>query len=378
MPAVVPAVPQPSELAAHLVGEPVSATSCGRVWASQINYLLGHAVQHVCSVRLHAITPTTTACDIPIQWRPSPGCRMALLRVDLQYTASANLTGRVVSGRRRSTLALTLPAGASRIDNVGSAIMDGAAALVQQDVLRVGRNGAYYALISLGAAGSVADQIRDLTITVAGYSTDQHTGVAVVTLTEIPVATLRPEVGEVGALTQAIDPRSDMHDGDSSIGTGVPELLTGEQDAAIKVREHFQLATYEDTTLAWSVASAVMGAINWVGTVGTTYSPQFRLRVRAIHGLSSGTPAAFTLRVRYYSTDAGTLRVVKRPRGAGVSANHDVALPSSGGAWTALADTTLTLRADGTDQEMDLEFQALVDSGTLYISSIAIIQTETA
>lgn len=378
MPTVVPSTAQPQELEAHLVGEPVSATSCGRVYAAQINFLLGHAVQHVCSTRLHALTASTTAQDIPIQWRPSPGCRVALLRVDLQNTSNANLTGRVVTGRRRSTLALTLPAGAARIDVGGTSRMDGAVSLPQQDVLRAARNASYYAMVDLGAAGTVADQIHDLTVTVAGFSTDQHQGVAAITLTEIPVATLRPETGEVGILTPAIDPRSDLHDGDSSIGTSVPELLTGEQDAAIKVREHWQIATYEDTAQAWSTTSAAMAAINWVGSVGNAYSPIHRVRVRAIHGTSAASPAAFTLRVRYYSTDAGTLRVVKSPRGSGATANHDMALPSSGGAWTALADTTLTLRADGTDQEIDLEFQAQIDSGTLYISSIAIIQTETA
>jgi len=51
--------------------------------------------------------------------------------------------------------------------------------------------------------------------------------------------------------------------------------------------------------------------------------------------------------------------------------------PRTGGAWTT-ASGTLTLRADGTDQEIDLQFNAsTADASTLYISSIAIIQTET-
>ena len=38
----------------------------------------------------------------------------------------------------------------------------------------------------------------------------------------------------------------------------------------------------------------------------------------------------------------------------------------------------MTLRADGTDQEIDLQFNAsTTDASALYISSIAIIQTET-
>ena len=377
MPTLVPHTSQPQELAAHLVGDPVSATSAGRVWATQAAFLLGRALHHVASIRYHAITRTSSAVDIPIQWRPSPGCRVALLTVDLGQALAVNITGRYISGATHSTLALTLPAGAGAITMDGRAF-DGSAGMPEQDILRVAR-ASYACLIHLGDAGDVADQIHDVTLTIDDVGTEQHAGVAQVTLTELPLGTLAPEDGEVGVHLPAIDPRNELHDGDSSTGTGVPEILTAEQDAAVKIREHVQVGTYEDTGLAWTRSSAVVGALNWVGTFGTAYDPTFRVRVRAPHGNTTGLTAAFTLRVRYYSTAQGTFRVVKSPVGLGVSANHDFVIASGAGAWTASADTTLTLRTDGTDQEIDLQFHAATDDGSaLYVSSIALIQTETA
>ncbi len=377
MPAPVPAAPTPSELRSQLVAAPVSATSCGRVWASQLAFLLGRALPAVASLRLHAITPRTTATvSVPLQWRPSPGCRLALVTVDLNTSDIANLIGRSVAVGRNSLVSLTVPAGAGVIASSllgASGPLDGSTPLQQQDPWRVARQ-QYAALVHLGAAGSVSDIIHDLTVTLAASGTHDHAGVAQVSLVELPLGTLQPETGEVGLLTPAIDPRNDLHDGDSSIGTGWPEILEAEQDASTRQREHFQIATYEDTTRCWTRASAVMGAITFAGSAGAS-DPWFRVRVRATHGTSAGTPATFTLRVRYASTATGTLRVTRRVVGSGSTSTVDTTLASTGGAWGATTNT-ITIRADGTDQEIDLQFQASVSAGTLYVSSIALVQTE--
>lgn len=374
MPTAVPAQPNPQELAAHLVASPVSAASCAQVWAAQAAFLLGRALPSVCSVSPHEVTSTGTALTVPVQWHPSPGCRLALISVDLHGSVYANLIGRVVTVRRRATVTVTPPTGAGIV--AAASLLDGSETLYGRDPTYAGR-ATYYSFIHLGDWGDVGDAIQDVAVTIDDVGGDLHQGLAAVTLTEIPVATLRPESGEFGLSLPSFDPRNDIHDGDTLIGTGAPEILTAEQRASTRTRWHWQIATYEDTTYAWTRSSSTTGAIDWVGTVGTSVDPKFRLRVPAVYGTSASTPATFTLRVRYRSTKDGTFRVVRTTVGGGATSNNDLALPGSGGAWTT-ASGTLTLRADGTDQEIDLQFNAsTTDASALYISSIAIIQTET-
>ncbi len=380
MPAPVPAVPTPSELRSQLVAAPVSATACGRVWASQLAFLLGRALPHVASLRLHAISPRTTdTIDVPLQWRPSPGCRLALVVVDLNASDTIEVIGRSIAVGRESLVSLTVPTGAGVIARAlfgAGSTLDGSTALQQQDLSRVAR-AQYAALVHLGDAGDVADAIHDLTVTIAPSGAHDHSGLAHVSLIELPVGTLQPETSEVGLLTPAIDPRNDLHDGDSSIGTGWPEILEAEQDASTRQREHFQIATYEDTTRCWTRASAVMGAINFAGSAGTS-DPWFRVRVRATHGTAASTPASFILRVRHSSLDDWDLKITKRVVGSGATITYTENIASSGGAWAAYESAgAITLRADGTDQEIDLKFEASILSGTLYLSAIALIQTET-
>lgn len=380
MPTLVPATPTPSELRTHLVSAPVSAATVGRVWASQLAFLLGRALPHVASMRVHAISPAiTSSVDIPLQWRPSPGCRLALVTVELNEAPIVNVVGWSLSGDRYALVSLTVPAGAGVIavpELGGLAPLDGSTALLQQDPFRVARQ-QYSALVHLGDAGDVADQIHDLTVTISQSGSYSHSGAAHVSLIELPVATLRPETGEVGLLLPSIDARNDLHDGDSSIGSGITETLAAEQDASTTVREHFQIATYEDTAYAWTRASATMGAIDFVGSAGTA-NPWFRIRVRGTYGSSASTPATFVVRVRHNSVDDWDLQITKRVVGSGSTSTFTETVPASAGVWSAYQWTSaLTLRADGTDQEIDVKFEASVLSGTLYLSSIALVQEET-
>jgi hypothetical protein len=165
------------------------------------------------------------------------------------------------------------------------------------------------------------------------------------------------------------------HDGDSGNGTGMPAFLLAEQDAATTVRWHFQISTHEDNTQAWYRTSGTLGAITWPAEIGTT-DPTFRIRVPAVYGTSAASPANFALVVRHKSTANWTFRVIRNVVG-GATANHDEAITSSAGAWTT-HEGTITLRADGTDQEMDLQFHASSSDGSsVYIDSIALIQQET-
>ncbi len=373
MPTLVPLQPVPSQLATQLVAAPVSATAFGRVIASQLAFLLGRALPLVASIRCHSVTRTGGALSVPIQWRPSPGCRLGLLVVDLNLGNIVNVLGRSFDTPSNATVTVTVPSGASVVTDPVGATQSLGGSLPQQSRYHAAR-ATYSALISLGDAGDVSDTIHDITVTIDDVSAQQHSGFALVELIELPLATLAPETGEVGVLLPAIDPRNDLHDGDTSIGTGLPEFLAAEQDAAVKVREHFQVATYENTAHAWSRSSATIGALTW-GPLGSV-DPWFRVRVRAVYGTSAN--ATYAVRIRYAATEDGTFRVRAKPVGIGATATTDDTFTATGGSWSTF-EMNVGLRADGTDQEIDLQFHAAtIDGSPLYFSSIALIQTENA
>jgi hypothetical protein len=351
----------------------VSATSFGRVIASQLAFLHGYALPFVASMRLASVTRTGGALSVPLQWRPSPGCRLGLLTVDLNYGNVGNVLGRQFDVPSRTTVSVTVPTGATVVpDAVGPtpAIHTG---MQQQSYFHAARQ-SYCAFISLGDAGDVSDTIHDITVTIDDVAGEQHSGFAQVSLIELPLATLAPENGEPGVLLPSIDPRNDLHDGDTGAGMGLPEFLAAEQDAATRVREHFQVATYENTAHAWSRSSATVGALTW-GPVGSV-DPKFRVRVRAVYGTSAN--AAYALRIRYAATEDGTFRVLSTPVGIGATATSDDNFTATGGSWGAY-EMGVSLRADGTEQEIDLQFHAAtIDGSPVYISSIALIQTEVA
>ncbi len=371
MPTLVPQVPQPQALDAHLVSAPVSAAAVGQVWAGQLAFLLGRALPSIASLCPHTITGTTTSVAIPVQWWPSPGCRLALLTVDVYGENYVNVAGRVFGVRKRCTLDVTAPAGGARY--AGPYLLDGSETLQQRDVTVAGRM-SYSTLLGIDTPGDVADTVDDVMVEIQSVGGDNHGGIAGITLVEIPVATLQPEAnGEPGLLSPAIDPRNDLHDGDSGIGSGITELVAAEQDARLRQRWHWQIATYEDTTYAWTRSSATIGQIDWVGSVGTSVTPVFRVRIPKTYG----TNASARIRVRYRTNGtAGTLRVTRTVVGLGASSTFDLSLPDSGGAWASEYDA-LTLRTDGTDQELELQFSASTGDGSaIHISSIALIQDE--
>ena len=379
MPGLAPTQPQPQELAAHTVGSPVSATSFAQIAASQANFALARALPVVASLSPHMLALTSDTVNFPLQWWPSPGCRLARITVVLAGARYINVIGRVFTDRSAIQANLTAPTGAVRIIGAGAGgPLDGIASLIAADPLSCMRP-MHECDISLGEAGDVADAIHDVTLTLSVTAPEQHQGIAEITLTEHPLTALYPERGEVGLALSAFDPRNEITDpspavGAGRVGNGTVDILTAEQDT-LRTRWHWQIATYEHTSYAWTRASATIGQIDWVGSCGSGIDPVFRVRVPAIYGTSAGTPATFIVRVRYNSTGSPTLRVVRKVVGGGTS-NFDFPLPTTGGAWDT-DNTPITLRTDGTGQELDLSFHAATDDGSpVYISSIAIIQNE--
>lgn len=371
MATIIPSAPVSSELAAHLVRDPVSASNNGAMFSAQLAYLLGRALEHVACFAMAPLSGYTAAARIVyVQYRPSPGCRLVAFRVDVGPDPATLVTGANYStDGKLVTLALTLPAGAT----CTTTAFNGVATLSQRAKNAAARQ-TYTAMIDLGAAGSVGDAIQDIGVTIAGVGAHTHIGFDMLDMVEIPLATLRPETSEAGMAQPWFDPRNDLHDGDGGLGQGFPTIITQEQNAATKVRMHWQVGTYELTTEAWFTASAVHAALNWRGGLTTTYDPVWRIRAKNTYGTSAG--CIVTLRVRYNSTDAGELRIAHTPVG-GALTRTVLTLPTTAGAWST-ASVSVTLPATGTLQELDIAFDAKITSGTLYISSIALVGTEVA
>jgi hypothetical protein len=114
-----------------------------------------------------------------------------------------------------------------------------------------------------------------------------------------------------------------------------------------------------------------MGALDWRQGLGTLASPVFQVRARSLYGTSAGM--AVEIRVRYYATGGGTVRLIATPVG-GVASNLDVICPAGAG-WQ-VATLAAVIPATGTGQRVELQIEAKATSGTLYLSQVAIRQTE--
>lgn len=367
MPTPVPARAVSSELAAHLVRAPVG-TSVGGIWASQLAFLLGRALEQAAMVTTALCSSTASARTVRLQWRPSLGCRLALLRVDVGPDAETALTGGVYTPNgNRIVLSLTLPTGATR----EGPDFDGSTVLYQRATNLAARQ-RYECLIDLGTVGTVSDAIHAIGVTITGSGGDTHQGFEALSLVELPVASLRPESSEEGIAGNWPSPRNELHDGDGGQGQGFPTILLAEQSARTSVRLHWQVGTYEDTGEAWFTTSATHAALDWKGGLGTTYDPVWRVRAKSTYGTSAG--CVCTMSVHYQSTDAGELRIAHTPVGGSLT-RTTLTLPSTAGAWGSTS-VAVTLPATGTSQEVDLSFDAKIASGTLYLSSIALIGNE--
>lgn len=373
MPTLVPEKPQPNEPLVCMVGEPVSASAWGKVTASQIAFLLGRATQFVCANYYGTISLNTSTLTVPVQWRPSPGCRLAALFVEMKSDDIELLGTRFMPAGFVANLQVNVPSGGGLIQTPLLATrgpIDGATEVNLAHPEHANRM-TYCVLIHTGNAGDIADNFYDLLVTITPDVGSQTRGIESVCLVELPVSSLRTEENEVGALYPVIDPRNDLCDSDGGNGIGVPYFVTGEQACATRVRTHFQVGTYRDTANSWFTASTSYAALNYRHTLGTSYNPTYRLRARRIHG----DTMAVTTRIHYAATSSSDVEITTTPRG-GSASTTTINLPSTGGAFAVASSTALSLSNTGTDQEIDISYRFKTTSGTLYVASIAHIQTE--
>jgi hypothetical protein len=376
MPTPVPLAPQESALSRLVVGEPVSARHGAR-WAAQIAHLLGRQVHRACSCSLPAVvsgTGTSGTKTAHVHYLRSAAAQVALVAIELRDdTKSSGLL--VTALGYQVNVTVTAPSGATWIDRGSPGeLLDGTSDITLPNPFLVGRKWLYGLMDVSGVSTS---SVATMTVDIVGVGGDLHFGLGTIHLVELPLGSIRPEDGERGLLISWPDPRNAVDEGAAAIGpTGLSALVDQEQIAATLQRWWWQLVGYEDSSPTTSddtwYRTGSMGAINWRGTLGATYSPVFRARVRQIHSGAS----VVTAYVRYLAASGGKVRVIATPVG-GSASNIDVTCTTSA-SW-AIASTTATIATTGTSQMVDLEIQAEGDGGsTIYVSNVTLYTSETA
>ena len=372
MPTPAPLQPQESSLDRLMVRRPVSSRHGAR-WASQLAHLLGRQTHRVCSCALQVLsTRTAGARPAKIAYCRSPDAKLAIVQIELRYDALQTSPVVFPSGFL-VTVNVVAPTGATWVDRgPPEALLDGSVSILLPSPTISGRKW-LTGILDVSACSTTT--VSDLSITITGVGTDTHEGLGTVTLVEVPRGAIAPETGDAGLQLQWCDPRNWLEEGSALTGPrGLSTALDLERLASEELRWWWQLVGYEEATPGtdtWAQTSTTFAALNWRQGLGTLASPKWRVRSRALYGTAAGM--AVEIRVRYYAASGGTVRVIVTPVG-GSPTNLDIVCAASA-AWTT-ATLTATIPSSGTDQRCDIEIQAKTTSGTLYLSQIAIRQTD--
>jgi hypothetical protein len=327
----------------------------------------------VCSCALQVLSVRTAAArPAKVAYCRSPSAKLAIVAIELRYDRLQTSPTVFPSGYL-VTVNVTAPTGAVWVDRgPPEALLDGTVSIGLPSPTLSGRRW-LTGILDVSACSTTT--VSDMTVEIAGVGTDTHEGLGTITLVEVPRGALAPESGETGLQLQWCDPRNWLEEGPAVTGPrGMSALLDIERLASEQLRWWWQLVGYEEATPnqdTWARASTSMGAINWRQGLDTLASPIFQVRARSLYGTAAGM--AVEIRVRYHSTGGGTVRVIATPVG-GSASNHDVICPAGAG-WQ-VATLAAVIPATGTDQRVEIEIQAKATSNTLYLSQVAIRQTE--
>lgn len=372
MPTPAPLQPQESSLDRLMVRRPVSSRHGAR-WASQLAHLLGRQTHRVCSCALQVLsTRTAGARPAKVAYCRSPNAKLAIVQIELRYDALQTSPVVFPSGFL-VTVNVVAPTGATWVDRgPPEALLDGSVSILLPSPTISGRKW-LTGILDVSACSTTT--VSDLSITITGVGTDTHEGLGTVTLVEVPRGAIAPEAGDAGLQLQWCDPRNWLEEGSALTGPrGLSTALDLERLASEELRWWWQLVGYEEATPGtdtWAQTSTTFAALNWRQGLGALASPKWRVRSRALYGTAAGMQVE--IRVRYYAASGGTVRVIVTPVG-GTATNLDIVCAASG-AWTT-ATLTATIPSSGTDQRVDIEIEAKTTSGTLYLSQIAIRQTD--
>lgn len=369
MPSPVPLFGPTGELSRLIVARPVSQTH-GQRWALALANLAGRLVQPIGSFAPHDLAAGTTAYDIPVQYHRSIGARCVLIRVCFGADRIVSALGVELPSGDRSIVTITAPAGAGAVHGGG---LDGATEIPAQSAqlaARADRTAIY------DVSGVSTSAPLDWVLNINEGTGSQHQGLRQIHVIEVPLDRLEPSATEPGLEYSWPDPRNFLEDGSSSTARGFARWAAEEKRAALEIRQHWQIGTYRDTGVSWKATGTALGAIDWVGTCGTTDDPIFYARARRLYAAATGNRRRF--RVHYLAVDGGQVRMTATAPG-GSTVNTDLTLPASAVWATAEITASNAWPTDGTGQEVALTFSAKTNNAAnpTYLASLAAIENET-
>lgn len=351
----VPTLPTGAVLSDLAVGNTVSA-SHGKTLAQELAYLRAHLVEPVvCCFLKKASGGSATA---KVAYNRTPGVQALYIVVEVHESvgdgASYATVEVTVAGSPATWLALT------PLDGTTAALVAvEPPAWDQQQYVGV-----------MDVSGLTAGTTTDLHFAWSG-SVKQE-GIYRISVCEIPLADVNPVTSpttEPGLSLAWPSAGNALVDGTTSTSLGFLRALDQYSKALTQHRRHLQwVARGEDNSNAWTVTSTTFAAI----VTGQNDNPTFRVRACALYGTS--VPDTRTFRVRGLATGGITLtvRAIVTPVG-GSPTNTDLAIAGSG-SWGA-STMSIDLPCTGTDQEVDIQFQAKVSSAsTARISNISLIE----
>lgn len=355
MSVLIPARFPSVDLAAAVVGRPVGYGWIDTIGAA-LAFLQGRIKHVVCAAdylsRAHGARR--------FLYTPSRGARVLVVVIGLHESADATTTQTVTLALSSATLLTGAP-------------LDGSAA-VACPTARFRTPQQYVALFDVSKL--VVGTLYELVVTSAAGAGTSY-GVRRVAAYEVPRdATNAPgdPANEPGINPAFGQPGTNLYAGSVStsgdVAAGMERVLGQLDDARATTRRFVvNLASVEDTTNAWSLAST-SGSYLDLGT------PYLRTRAKRLYAAAA---AGNTLQARIRYALNGTTATLRFKSSAGTT--YDLALANTGGAWTGVTGTVkldTNLGAGSNAQEDYWTISANVGGAgkVLYVSAIAAVDNE--
>lgn len=361
MPVPVNARPSPSTLLSCRAGAPCSSAH-GRRRAQTLNFLRAYALPHLAEARFNPYSVATSS-RVYALYRRTPGVQVVQLTIALHATqdggSAKSAVLEVEAGTNLSGLSpVAFLSQNASFGGVESVFLPSRKARLRDELVGF-----------VDVSGFDPADLIAFRITYTPSATGEMNGIARVSLSEVPLATVDPTSApttEPGVNEAEPDVRNRIHQGTTTSRTGLLRLFAQLDLARSAVRGHLQIIAPHDHPI--SRDSLSLGPLDWGGAIGTSWDARFRLRARRLY--AAGTPQRCTLAAIYsYSATypSGLANAFIRATattiglGGATASTADLPLAHTGASY-AIGTTTFDVPTDGTDQRVELSFAARTES----------------
>jgi hypothetical protein len=357
MPARVPSQPQVSLTSHVAVARPVSEAVMDG-WDNDLAYLLCKQVQPIAS---QFITSAPLAAgSMRYVYNRTPG--VDVIRIDVQLNRGTGIG---------SSMTLGVAASAGTITIIGDGELNGSRPLdAGAPFIRTPHTFTSFFLVTGITPGTPVELIFTWTNISKGQ------GIAYVNIVEVPLADTNPVLspgtgptGEMGLDPSWPQPGNPVIDGSATTKSGTRRIVAQLDRARKDVHRHFQVATPEDATTAWTVTSGVSAFVP-LGMHDNDCAIRIPARL-----LYVATANVWEAHIRYKCTGANTghATFVITPVG-GAPASTTINLPNSA-VWATVTGA-INFPTTGTDQECDVQFKADTSAASILLGLLGGTENE--